>query len=87
MGSFNRALYNQGSLKTHRVLDTVRGEGGRPNHNTNSQYTNPTFYHMGTLDPLGREYYRPQRGIGRNQRSSLLCAARFINPTWRFMGS
>ena len=25
-----------------------------PNHNSNSLYRNPTFYYMGTLDPLGR---------------------------------
>ena len=25
-----------------------------PNHSSNSRYRNPTFYYMGTLDPLGR---------------------------------
>ena len=26
-----------------------------PNHNNNSYYRNPTFYYIGTLDPLGVE--------------------------------
>ena len=37
---------------SQRVLGSVVGDAF-PNHNTNSQYRNPTFYYIGTLDPLG----------------------------------
>ena len=35
-----------------RVLGTVLGDTF-PDHNNNSLYRNPTFYYIGTLDPLG----------------------------------
>ena len=41
------------SGQTQRVLGTVVGDTSST-HNTNSYYRNPTFYHMGTLDPLGK---------------------------------
>ena len=36
-----------------RVPGIVMGDTS-PNHNSNSSYRNPTFYYIGTLDPLGR---------------------------------
>ena len=38
-----------------RVLGTSMGDTS-PNHKSDSYYRNPTFYHMGTLDPLGRGF-------------------------------
>ena len=35
-----------------RVLGTVMGDTF-PDHNNNCLYRNPTFYYIGTLDPLG----------------------------------
>ena len=39
--------------RTQRVQGTVMGDTF-PNHNNNSLYRNPTFYYIGTLDPLGK---------------------------------
>ena len=39
------------NAQTQRVLGTVVGDTS-PNHNSNSYYREPTFYHIGTLDPL-----------------------------------
>ena len=39
-------------LMAQRVLGTVMGDTSL-NHTSNSQYRNPTFYYIGTLDPLG----------------------------------
>ena len=40
------------TFSPQRVLGTVMGDTS-PNHNSNSLYRNPTFYYIGTLDPLG----------------------------------
>ena len=37
-----------------RVLGTIMGDIC-PNHNTNYYDRNPTFYYIGTLDPLGKK--------------------------------
>ena len=39
-------------LQAQRVLGTVMRDTF-PNHNSNSEYRNPTFYYIGTLDPYG----------------------------------
>ena len=36
-----------------RVLCTVMGDTSL-SHNSNSKYGNPTFYYIGTYDPMGK---------------------------------
>ena len=40
-----------------------------PNHNNNSEYRNPTFYYIGTLDPLGKVKPRFPRRRGQDSGS------------------
>ena len=47
---------------TQRVLGTVMGDTSL-NHNITSSYRNPTFYYIGTWDPLG---YRFDRAVSFN---------------------
>ena len=42
------------SARTQRVLSTHMGYT-YPNHKGNYYYRNPTLYHIGTLDPLGKD--------------------------------